>query len=94
MIKKKPVSVGLFKAQVKQEVIKIELDSCHGPMSDVLIQEYAYDLYLRNGQQPGHDLEDWFQAKACLESSIPIREAPARLSLSATGPAKTLFGQL
>jgi len=27
------------------------------------IQQRAYDLYLRRGQEQGHELEDWLQAE-------------------------------
>jgi len=27
------------------------------------IQERAYELYMKRGQEPGHELEDWFQAE-------------------------------
>lgn len=27
------------------------------------IQKRAYEIYLRRGEQPGHDLDDWLQAE-------------------------------
>lgn len=27
------------------------------------IQERAYELFLKRGQEPGHELEDWLQAE-------------------------------
>jgi DUF2934 family protein len=28
-----------------------------------LVQKRAYELYLKRGQEPGHELEDWLQAE-------------------------------
>jgi len=30
---------------------------------DQSIQQRAYELYLKRGQQPGHEIEDWLQAE-------------------------------
>ncbi len=27
------------------------------------VQQRAYDLYMKRGQKPGHELEDWLQAE-------------------------------
>jgi Protein of unknown function (DUF2934) len=34
-----------------------------------LIQERAYELFLKRGQQPGHELEDWLQAEREVKGS-------------------------
>lgn len=28
-----------------------------------LIQQHAHELYMRRGEEPGHELEDWLQAE-------------------------------
>lgn len=47
------------------------------------IAEKAYELFLRRGQVPGHDVEDWLEAErlvrtAELRESTASRLAPAR----------------
>ena len=47
------------------------------------IQRRAYEIYMRRGQAPGHDLEDWLQAereaktvaKPKVAASEPLRAA-------------------
>lgn len=43
------------------------------------IRDYAYHLYEQSGCVPGHDLDNWLEAKACLEANIPRQHAHARL---------------
>lgn len=43
------------------------------------IRDYAYHLYEQNGCVPGHDEENWLEAKACLEANIPKERASTRL---------------
>lgn len=43
------------------------------------IRDYAYHLYQQSGCAPGHDLENWLEAKACLAANIPKQQAQARL---------------
>jgi hypothetical protein len=33
------------------------------PNAQQTIQERAYELYMKRGQEPGHELEDWVQAE-------------------------------
>jgi hypothetical protein len=33
------------------------------PDAQQSIQQRAYELYLKRGQEPGHELEDWVQAE-------------------------------
>ena len=35
------------------------------------VRDYAYHLYEQSGCVPGHDLENWLDAKSCLEANIP-----------------------
>lgn len=50
----------------------------HEPTDDE-IRDYAYHLYQQGGCVPGHDLENWLEAKACLEANIPKQHARSRL---------------
>ncbi len=33
------------------------------PVAQESVQQRAYDLYMKRGQQPGHELEDWLLAE-------------------------------
>ena len=35
-----------------------------GPTAQEAIARRAYELYLERGAEPGHHIEDWFQAEA------------------------------
>ena len=50
----------------------------HTP-TDEEIRDYAFHLYEQSGRVPGHDVENWLEAKACLEANIPKRHSHARL---------------
>ncbi|MFY9923541.1 MAG: DUF2934 domain-containing protein [Opitutaceae bacterium] len=43
------------------------------------IRDYAHHLYIQNGSIPGRDLENWLEAKACLEACIPKSKSQIRL---------------
>jgi hypothetical protein len=43
------------------------------------IRDYAYHLYQQGGCIPGHDVENWIEAKACLEANIPREHSHTRL---------------
>jgi hypothetical protein len=43
------------------------------------IRAYAYHLYEQNGCLPGHDLDNWLEAKACILANIPRQETHNRL---------------
>ena len=47
--------------------------------TDDEIRDYAYHLYQQGGCVPGHDLDNWLEAKACLEANIPQSHTRARL---------------
>ena len=40
------------------------------------IARLAYELYLRHGRLPGHDLEDWLTAEALVYSRLAQCEKP------------------
>lgn len=42
------------------------------------IRDYAYHLYVQSGCAPGHDLENWLDAKSCLEANIPKERSDSR----------------
>lgn len=43
------------------------------------IRDYAYHLYEQGGRQPGHDLDHWLEAAACLRANIPLHRSRTRL---------------
>jgi len=47
--------------------------------SEELIRDYAQHLYELSGRIPGRDVDNWLEAKACLEACIPRDRSHARL---------------
>ena len=47
--------------------------------TDEDIRDYAFHLYQQSGSVPGRDLENWLEAKACLEANIPKDQSQSRL---------------
>ena len=45
------------------------------------VREYAYHLYQQGGSAPGHDIENWLEATACLKANIPAHSSQNRLHL-------------
>lgn len=43
------------------------------------IRDYAFHLYEQSGCIPGRDLDNWLEAKACLEANIPRHSVHSRL---------------
>lgn len=43
------------------------------------IRDYAYHLYVQSGSVPGHDLDNWLEARACLSACIPPEQSNSRL---------------
>jgi hypothetical protein len=43
------------------------------------IREYAYHLYCQGGCAPGHDVDNWLEAEACLCEEIPQNSSHQRL---------------
>lgn len=54
------------------------------------IRDYAYHLYEQSGRIPGHDVENWLEARACLLANIPAHRSRSRLHrhLQGLGPAE------
>lgn len=50
------------------------------------ISDYAFHLYQQSGCAPGHDLDNWFEATACLNANIPAHQSGARLHHHVNGP--------
>ena len=51
------------------------------------IRTYAYHLYQQGNSLPGHDLENWLEATACLKANIPSHRSVTRLHEHVNGPA-------
>ena len=57
---------------------KVSIPPARPPTEDE-IRDYAYHLYQQSGCIPGRDVDNWLEAKACLEANIPRQHAHARL---------------
>jgi hypothetical protein len=44
------------------------------------IRDYAYHLYESRGFAPGHEVEDWLEARVYLEKKGPIHRADSQLT--------------
>lgn len=57
---------------------------------DDAVRDYAYHLYEQNGRIPGHELDHWLEAEACLKAHIPIHRSHVRLHgfVQGLGPAQ------
>lgn len=49
-----------------------------GPLEDE-IRDYAYHLYEQSGGVPGHGLDHWLEARACILANIPRQHVRNRL---------------
>ncbi len=43
------------------------------------IRAYAFHLYEQGNCAHGHDLDNWFEATACLQANIPYHRSATRL---------------
>ena len=50
------------------------------------IAEKAYEIFLRRGQAPGHDVEDWLEAER-LVRMVEVRESAASPAAPTRSPA-------
>lgn len=55
------------------------------------IRDYAYHLYQQSHREPGHDLDNWLEATACLKANIPMRSSATRLHWYANDPESGLI---
>jgi hypothetical protein len=53
------------------------------------IRDYAYHLYQQSGCTPGHDLDNWLEAKACLEANVARQHTRVRLHQQRQGTARS-----
>ena len=60
------------KSNAKKPITRLE-------PSDSDIRCYAYHLYSQSSGAPGHDVEDWLEARACLAANIPLNRSRTRL---------------
>jgi len=51
------------------------------------VRDYAYHLYEQSGCIPGHELDNWLEARACLQANIPAHQSRARLFHHVNGRA-------
>ena len=62
--------------------IKSRLQPDHVPvLREDDIRSYAEHLYDQSGREPGHDLENWLEAEACLRSRLLSSRAERRRHL-------------
>jgi len=47
--------------------------------SETEISDYAFHLYEQSRCAPGHDVENWLEATACLKANIPAHRSRSRL---------------
>jgi hypothetical protein len=52
------------------------------------IRNYAYHLYQQNSCAPGHDVDNWLEATACLKANIPTHRTQSRLHQHLNGPQR------
>jgi len=45
------------------------------------VRAYAYHLFQQGSGAPGHDVDDWLEATACLKANIPSHASHSRLHL-------------
>jgi hypothetical protein len=51
------------------------------------IRNYAFHLYEQSRCLPGHDLDNWLEATACLQANIPAHQSASRLHRHVNLPA-------
>lgn len=49
------------------------------PISEDAIRAYAEHLFEQSGRIPNRDLDNWLEAKACLEANLPREDSHVRL---------------
>ena len=57
---------------------KASVPAPHAPTEDE-IRDYAAHLFQQSGCAPGRDVDNWLEAKACLEANIPKQHSHTRL---------------
>ncbi len=59
-------------------------------LNEEAIRDYAYHLYEQSRCAPGHDLDNWLEAIACLRANIPVRSSATRIHWYANDPESGL----
>jgi len=60
--------------------VKIELKTpAIQPFTEDDVRAYAEHLYEQSGRVPGRDLDNWLEAKACLQANVPREQSHRRL---------------
>jgi DUF2934 family protein len=54
--------------------------------SEDAVRDYAYHLYQQGSCAPGHDVDNWLEATACLKANIPSHASRSRLHQHVNGP--------
>ena len=57
--------------------------------SEDAIRDYAYYLYQQSNGAPGHDLDNWLEAIACLKANIPAHHCRTRLHQLVNRPERS-----
>jgi hypothetical protein len=75
-------------SQGKYIIMKNQADDFLTPTgpSDDEIRTYAHHLYQQSNCRPGHDLDNWLEAIACLRANIPPHLSATRLHRHVSGP--------
>ncbi len=55
--------------------------------SENAVRDYAYHLYQQGSGAPGHDVDNWLEATACLKAAIPSHSSHSRLHQHINGTA-------
>ena len=55
------------------------------PFTEEDIRSYAEHLFEQGGRIPGRDVDNWLEAKACLEANVPREESHRRLQRHLNG---------
>jgi hypothetical protein len=50
------------------------------------VRAYAYHLFQQGSGAPGHDVDDWLEATACLKANIPSHRSGTRLHQDFNAP--------
>ena len=66
--------------------MKNQSPACPTAPTEDDIRDYAYHLYQQSSCVPGHDVDNWLEATACLKANIPAHCSHSRLHQHVNGP--------
>ena len=78
----------MSKTETPAKELALLLDAPDQEPGEDSVRAYAYHLYQEGGCMPGHDLDNWFEATACLKAHIPAHTSHLRLSQHVSDLAK------